>query len=179
MKWFSADHHFWHKAVIDYCNRPFADVDEMNGELIRRWNILVSPSDEVFYCGDFSMGNATQIKQILPQLNGRKYLIRGNHDKGRSDTWWKREGFAAVHREAIIEVSGVHCVLSHYPYRGYKHDEREFLDMVTDRGLWLIHGHVHNSWKQQGRMINVGVDQWAYAPVSEQEIASLIKQEAP
>ncbi len=54
MKWFSADHHFNHRAVIDYCRRPFTDVDEMNAQLIRRWNVLVKPEDEVFYCGDFS-----------------------------------------------------------------------------------------------------------------------------
>ena len=176
MKWFSADHHFNHKAVIDYCRRPFADVDEMNAQLIRRWNVLVKPDDEVFYCGDFSMGNATQIKQILPQLNGTKYLIRGNHDKGRSDTWLKREGFTAVHRSAVVQIGHEHCFLSHYPYREHRHDEREFTDMLEDRGQWLIHGHVHHEWKRRGKMSNVGVDQWAYAPVSEQEIIKLMNE---
>lgn len=176
MKWFSADHHFNHRAVIDYCRRPFADVDEMNAQLIRRWNALVDPADEVMYCGDFSFGNATQIKQILPQLNGVKFLIRGNHDRGRTDSWWRNAGFATVHPWVVMNIGGEGCVVSHYPYREHRHDEREFHDMHSDEGLWLIHGHVHHEWKRRGKMINVGVDQWDYAPVSEVEIVKLMNE---
>ncbi len=175
MRWFSADHHFNHRHVIDYCKRPFDSVEHMNEELIRRWNMLVQPADEVLYCGDFSFGNATQIKSVLKRLNGVKFLIRGNHDKGRTDTWLRGAGFATVHPWVCVMIGSEPCVVSHYPYREHRHDDREFSDMRSDEGRWLIHGHVHTEWKQRGRMINVGVDQWSYAPVSEQEIRHIIE----
>lgn len=175
-RWFTSDHHFNHRAVVAYCCRPFESLEQMHDELIRRWNALVKPEDEVLYCGDFSFGNATQIKAILPLLNGAKFLIRGNHDKGRTDTWWKKAGFQTVHPWVMLTIAGEPCMVSHYPYRQHRHDDREFSDMLDDEGRWLIHGHVHHEWKQRGRMINVGVDQWAYAPVSEQEIAAIIRQ---
>ena len=55
-QWFSADLHFGHANIIRYCDRPFADVDEMNWRLVRRWNATVAPTDEVWVLGDVAMG---------------------------------------------------------------------------------------------------------------------------
>ena len=85
MRFFSSDHHFFHRNILKYeaQARPFSDVDEMNHHLIIAWNSVVSPTDEVFYLGDFAMASRRQqeqVAEIVQQLNGRKILIRGNHD---------------------------------------------------------------------------------------------------
>jgi calcineurin-like phosphoesterase family protein len=54
--YFSSDHHFSHSNVIKYCNRPYTSVQEMNEDLIQRWNNQVKPEDTVYYLGDFSLG---------------------------------------------------------------------------------------------------------------------------
>lgn len=49
---FTSDHHFGHANIIKFSNRPFSNVEEMNEELIKRWNEKVSSEDEVSYIGD-------------------------------------------------------------------------------------------------------------------------------
>ena len=64
----------------------------------------------------------------------------------------------------------------HFPYEGDSHDEDRFTRWrPVDDGAWLLHGHVHTSWQVNGRQINVGVDVWDYAPVSEAALAALIE----
>ena len=42
--YFTSDNHFGHEGVIRFDNRPFASVEEMDAEMIRRWNAKVTPS---------------------------------------------------------------------------------------------------------------------------------------
>lgn len=176
MNWFTADTHFGHKNVIPYCNRPFASVEEMDAELIRRWNFLVKPDDVVFHLGDFAFCGAIRAGIILSELNGLKVLIRGNHDRGYTDTKWKRLGFYEVKQSDFKTISGAPVRMSHFPFAGQEADTRDFSKyQLKDNGGWLLHGHVHEAWKQQDKMINVGVDQWAYAPVSEEEISRILE----
>ena len=78
---FTADHHFGHANIIKFTERPFTSLEEMNEELIKRWNEKVSTKDEVYHLGDLSLGNADFTKEVLDRLNGKIYLIKGNHDK--------------------------------------------------------------------------------------------------
>ena len=80
-KFFTSDHHFYHRNVIGYCNRPFKTVEEMNKVFIDNWNKVVNDIDEVYYLGDFSFGTIDQTKELLSVLKGKKYLIIGSHDK--------------------------------------------------------------------------------------------------
>jgi calcineurin-like phosphoesterase family protein len=68
-------------------------------------------------------------------------------------------------------------VLSHFPYVGDSGPSDRFLEArPADRGEWLLHGHVHDVWRQRNRQINVGVDAWAGRPVNLDEIASVIEE---
>ena len=100
---FTSDTHFNHANVIQYCGRPFASVDEMNREMIARWNSTVGPDDTVYHLGDFALGKFAKAAPILHRLNGaRKILVLGNHD--RSARQMLAVGFDEVHKK--IEWNG-------------------------------------------------------------------------
>ncbi len=75
-----ADTHFGHANIIKHCNRPFESADEMDNTLIENWNNVVGKDDIVIVVGDFAFKGATHT-EYLAKLNGKIYLVRGNHDK--------------------------------------------------------------------------------------------------
>lgn len=183
--WFTADLHLGHRNIIDYCGRPFADVDAMNRALVDNWNEVVAEDDTVWVVGDFALGKIAETLPIAGELNGHKVLVAGNHDRcwagngGRADGWtehYLEAGFAEVTHDSVRVTVGDYSVLvCHFPYRGDSHDHDRFLGhRPIDKGAWLLHGHVHERWAQHGRMINVGVDATGFRPISESAVAALI-----
>jgi len=81
----SSDHHFHHRAILDErmaVRRPFASIEEHDETLIANWNAAVRPEDTVWHLGDFCYRCPEERAQaIFRRLNGRKFLVRGNHDK--------------------------------------------------------------------------------------------------
>ncbi len=75
---FTSDTHFNHTNILQYCNRPFKTVDQMNETIITNWNNVVGPDDVIFHLGDFCLGGAEEWNKILDRLNGRIYLVLGN-----------------------------------------------------------------------------------------------------
>ena len=71
--YFIADTHFGDKQIINYENRPFETIEEMDSELINRWNSVINETDTVYVLGDF--GAADYEEKVLSQLNGMKFLI--------------------------------------------------------------------------------------------------------
>lgn len=122
-----ADTHFNHDKIATYCDRP-ADFTEV---IERNWRDTVGDDDLVIHLGDVLIGDRRSAKEILGGLPGRKALVRGNHDKKYSVTWWMRNGFDfACDR---MEFRG--CLLTHRPASSLR------------EGLQLnIHGHLHNVW---------------------------------
>ena len=57
----------------------------MDEELIKRWNEKVSPEDEVYHLGDVGLISCAKLKIILERLNGKIYLIKGNHENAALD----------------------------------------------------------------------------------------------
>ena len=168
---FTSDTHFCHKNIIRYCNRPFENTNKMDKQLINLWNSVVKKDDIVYHLGDFSFHNATTSKKILEQLNGHKFLIKGNHDC--RITTAVNQGFDAACELMTVKIGSLPVYLCHYPYKKQEIDDRN-LAMLEDQGNWLICGHVHNAWQQKRRTINVGVDVWAFTPVSETIIAKIM-----
>jgi len=65
--------------------------------------------------------------------------------------------------------------LNHFPYMLDDRYDMKFAKWrPQDNGDWLLHGHIHEKWRQQHCQINVGVDAWHFAPVAEHTIAALI-----
>ena len=66
--------------------------------------------------------------------------------------------------------------LCHLPYVGDSANEPRYSEFrPSDDGSWLLHGHVHEMWRVRDKMINVGVDQWGFAPPNLPEIAALAR----
>ena len=78
---FTSDPHYHHANIMKYCSRPFTSVEEMDEELIKRWNSVVTKSDTIYILGDliFTKDPAEAVR-ITTQLNGKIILIKGNHD---------------------------------------------------------------------------------------------------
>jgi len=183
--WFTADLHLGHSNIIEYCDRPFTDVDEMNRALIDNWNEAVAADDTVWVIGDFALGKIADTLRLVAELAGHKILVAGNHDRcwdghgRRADGWTERyldAGFAEVIQGSTkIKIGKAKAVLCHFPYRGDSHDHDRFVDQrPIDQGAWLLHGHVHERWAQNGRMINVGVDANNFQPIDEATITERI-----
>lgn len=185
MIWFASDHHYCHKNIITYAQRPFANLDEMEAALIANHNALVAPDDTVYFVGDFALGDRKVSVPIVQQLNGNITLIAGNHDdcfQVRSKAVKAREfyiesGFVdVVHGLELTLSDGTEVLVDHFPYKGDHTIEERFSELrPRDDGKWLIHGHVHNLWTVRERQINVGVDAWNFRPISENTILSIIR----
>lgn len=153
----TSDHHFYHKNIIEYCNRPFSGVTKMNNKMIKNWNRTVGKYDVVFHLGDVGFGNREQMKHIVTKLNGYKVLVMGNHDLYRSVGWWKSVGFDEVYKQSI---SFNNITMSHCPIN------RSDLH----KNHWNIHGHHHNYHEDDLRYINVAVDLNKFKPVLLEEV---------
>ncbi len=148
---------------------------------------MVKPNDTVFHLGDVALGTIADTLPLIKQLNGYKILLPGNHD--RISMHFKqthRERFMPEYKKYFDEIwdeNGVvrqiqldnghyiDVLLCHYPYSGDSYDPTRFIDSrPKDKGLPLIHGHVHNQWTVHNRQFNVGVDVHEFMPVNESDI---------
>lgn len=150
----TSDHHFFHRNIIDYENRPFPNITTMNDVMIHRWNSIISDDDIVVHLGDFALTNFDNTKEVFDKLNGRKYLIMGNHDNRRSKGWWRRIGFLEVFPELQVDD----YILTHKPI-----PEGGIPDGKTN-----IHGHCHTKeyfGQENPQYWNVCVENTAFFPV--------------
>lgn len=180
---FTSDTHFGHDNIIGFCNRPFKNVQEMDEELIRRWNEKVGPDDYVFHLGDFCFKGSQYWDRIIKRLNGHIFLILGNHDmKNLKDGVMYK--FAWVGQQAYITIAGRSVYLNHFPFLCYGGSYRNLASVV-----YALHGHTHFSPRnEQGKDINrlewcfpsqydVGVDANDFAPISFDEIDIKIQEQ--
>ncbi|CAA2104576.1 metallophosphoesterase [Methylobacterium sp. Leaf102] len=160
---FTADSHVGHQALIlsprMQTQRPFASLHEHDETLVERWNAVVHPDDTVWHLGDFAYRcTETYALAIFLRLNGRKLLIRGNHERIGERLPWA-EPVRDVAMIALPDPAGVmrSIWLSHYPHVSYPR---------SHRGGLHLHGHSHGSVPGTATRADVGVDCWDWAPVT-------------
>jgi calcineurin-like phosphoesterase family protein len=139
----TSDTHFGHAGVCRFTEsdgvtkiRPWTDPDEMDEEMIKRWNDTVRPNDKVYHLGDVVI-NRKSLK-TLSRLNGDKVLIRGNHDIFRDDEY--RMYFREL--RAYHVMNGM--ILSHIPLH----------EASLGRFGVNIHGHLHSNRVKKARGID-------------------------
>ena len=176
---FTSDSHFCHENIIKYCKRPFSSIEEHDKELVRRWNEKVPEDGIVFHLGDVGFGKKEFISSILHKLNGKIYLVIGNHD-------WRRivsehsDRFELMTQQINMKIGKRHIILNHYPMLAFSGAWR------GEDATYQLFGHVHTSPytdegldQQRMKMLftsqyDVGVDNNDFAPVSWEEVNQII-----
>lgn len=154
-----SDTHFYHTNILNFKRkdgtplRDFKDMDHMMTTLVYNWNKVVSENDKVYHLGDVAFVNARGL-EILNQLNGRKVLIKGNHDNQKLSTYLKY--FYDVRAYHILD----NFILSHIPI----HPES------LSRWKANIHGHTHDNNLSDPRYFNISVENINYTPINFEEI---------
>lgn len=193
---YSSDWHLGHKRIIELCDRPFASVEEMNEAIIENCNRVVKRHHRLILLGDNVLGSYAENVLLLSRIECENVvLLPGNHDRwslayhtqphnrvkyraqlqgmGFTVLEDKRPSVWATYLLGNVNADPVN--ISHYPYAGDSQEADRHLDMrPVDNGLPLIHGHVHTKWRENGRMLNVGVDVWDFTPVPEDTIVDWV-----
>ena len=179
----TSDTHFGHAGVCRFLRedgtklRPWDNADEMDEEMVQRWNERVKPNDKVYHLGDVVINR--KALNILHRLNGDKVLIRGNHDIFKLTDY----------TEYFRDIRGYHVmngmILSHIPLH----------EASLGRFGVNIHGHLHASRVKKARGIDaktgttlysdeidpryhcVCVEQTDYTPILFEDVIDQIKAE--
>lgn len=141
MNYYISDLHFGHKNILRFDNRPYNTTEEMELDLISRWNKQVSNADHVYVLGDFlwKAGSDEWIR-ILNKLNGNIHLILGNHDPEHYSTQEQTlvEDFAQLAKSKnpatfnnLGQMINVGCMM---PYMNYTPQTFEYLLMKYKKG---------------------------------------------
>jgi calcineurin-like phosphoesterase family protein len=139
--------------------RPFTSTEEHNGTILERHNALVRPDDTLIIVGDVVYEKTPEYLPLIATFNGRKILIRGNHDRVFTDA-----DLAPYFEQIIPEGDGLdikagnlECWITHYPTQG-------------QMGKFNLVGHIHAAFKYQLNMLNIGVDVHHFYPVDLESI---------
>ena len=157
--WFVSDTHFGHVSILYFhplrreaCgvtleelqtdkNSAIAKHDQW---LINKWNSVVRKQDTVYFLGDFCLKNKEYTENILKQLKGKKFLIRGNHDKSLNglENYFEwvgdiKEAKFTNNQFKFIDPNETFCVeMCHFPMLTWNR---------RPHGTCMVHGHSHGN----------------------------------
>jgi len=165
-KFVTADQHFNHENIIQFCQRPFKNVDEMNETMIMNWNSKVREDDVVYCLGDMVwQGDG---REILDKLCGHIIYVPSME--------WTHERIALKYRDRFDEVIPlktvkikeyeVYITFCHYCLRVWP---------KSHYNGWHCYAHSHGRLEPIGKSWDVGVDNNNFFPLSFDEIAGIMK----
>lgn len=126
--WIISDTHFYHENIGKYCSRP----ENWQELIIKNWNDLISPNETVLHLGDFALGKKAHFELLTGILNGKLFLIQGNHDR-LSQTYCEAHGATLIKNSfQIVLKPQINLIFSHRPI------------VPLDHGWINLHGHIHN-----------------------------------
>jgi len=162
MYFFTSDEHYGHANIIKYCDRPFNSVEEMDTEIIKRHNSVVSSGDTTIHAGDFTLINdRVKVYNVyVNRLNGTHIFLKGSHDK------WLHSQSCKIWEKTI---EGRFIVVCHYSMRVWHR---------SHYNSWQLYGHSHGKLAPEGQQWDIGVDNNNFYPLSFDEIC-VIMQDRP
>lgn len=177
---FTSDQHFGHFNIIKHCKRPYSSCEEMDEDMIAKWNNLVGENDIVWHLGDFAWFKLSKdeiVERYLKRLNGKINIIFGNHDKAIKNITLFNEAYnrskklLSKERYIKVKIKEKNFVLSHYcmiswPGRSYNKKRK---------GSYHLFGHshthpIHKPYKFIPYSYDVGVDNNDFCPIPFDEI---------
>jgi calcineurin-like phosphoesterase family protein len=139
----------------------------MHNAIINNWNSIVTPKDHIYLLGDVTFGKPGPTNEILSQLNGTKFLVKGNHDhhieRDYKDQFAWIKDYAEIYVQDAEQKHGKQMIiLFHYSMRVWNR---------MHHGSWQLYGHSHGSLPEDSnRSMDVGMDAHNYTPISYNQI---------
>lgn len=165
----TANQQFGRFNAIKTYKRPFPSVEEMNFNLIKEWNSVVSPEDRVYVLGNFAWDPETA-EMVVSQLNGDIIVVPGEHDKAIEELDEMKNNLINVKfREFDIEfISEIGVTVSYWPLSEWP---------LKSKGIPSVIGYPGSKYKSDHKknIINCNCDLWDYKPIEISKILSLFK----
>lgn len=192
-----SDQHFGHSKITEFEPSRLTETEKDSQQsqedmIIQRHNSIVKEDDIVVFLGDFAFNSPSN---WASKLNGKKYLILGNHDRPNHQSYerdfehvfrgvyYDIDGINFVHKpedelvsSVIVECEDYVLAFCHYPI-GYE-DEHDFrrielknriklLSKIHDSFMidYVIHGHVHSKSVPKDMYYNVSCEAINFTPV--------------
>lgn len=179
MYYFTADTHFNHRKVIQYCNRPFSCLEEMHEVLLENINRKVKVNDTLRIQGDFAFGRPQHIEDIRAKIKCKDLrIIIGSHDREIQKSAYLRSLFTEVvdfgTTIKVPLVSGTQIryqeiILCHYAMKSWP---------KSHYGTWHLFGHHHGKLKTSNLSFDCGVDCWNFSPLSLIDVSNIFLEKA-
>jgi calcineurin-like phosphoesterase family protein len=150
--YFTSDLHFHHSRICEFTDRKlFTSAEDHTEWLIEIWNKQVTKQDQVYHLGDFSFSHKQEeVNSVVKRLNGRKFFIKGNHDRSEIfDNLKKQNLIQNWFQYKEINVGDTPACLFHFPIASWHRQHY---------GSLMLHGHCHGSFQGQGKILDVGID---------------------
>lgn len=162
--WLISDIHFFHTNIINYSDRPYDNVTDMNEQIVNNINECVKPEDTLLFLGDLSFKGIEKTQPLLDEMNGKFIHVVGNHDFDRKKL--KKFNVDELHMFYGVftpEYPPLFC--THYPLYEYNIPTKP-VPMIN------VHGHIHDKPEPSTRHINVSVENINYKPINIKDVLS-------
>lgn len=162
--WFGSDWHLGHTNILRFDKRPFDNIMEHDETIIRNYNELVGENDIFYFLGDFALTRNKFTAELYMSMlkKGKKFFIRGNHDKSDTIKLYEKHGIYLGEQKKIT-VDTQEIVLNHYAMRVWD---------KSHHGTWHLYGHSHQTLPELENSLSfdVGINGWNYKPISFNQI---------
>lgn len=191
--YFTSDLWLGRENILKIANRPYESLEEMENDIIEKWNSIIKDDDTVYVLNNFAVDPYTAAR-ALKDLNGNIILMNpnsaltyaftgdGNKDNIDLDELISSDGKIVCTSQTIIEDASNDVVICYWPMSEWNGKES---------GTLHIYGYSYPIMKgKKGNMtdiavedeittgrINVCMDKWNFYPVSLKAIKSYIRNE--
>lgn len=173
---FTSDPHLGHDKEFVVKARGFETVEEMNAEIVRRWNERVYPDDDVYVLGDLTLGDIEEGIRLISKLNGYLHIMRGNHDTDKKvERYLELPNVVSVQYADVLKYGKAVFWMGHYPTITANYDD----DKPWAKHVVCLFGHTHQEqpfYNDNPYMYNVGMDAHNCTPISIDEIIANIRK---
>ena len=173
--WFTSDTHFCHDQSFLYEPRGFTSIKEHDEAIIKNWNKIIEPDDEVYHLGDVMLNDNEKGINYLKNLNGKIHLILGNHcTDTRIELYKTCPNIISIDYAKKLKIGKNYFWLCHYPTITANYDDNK----PWAKHLICLYGHTHQKEKFYNNnpyMYCVCLDAHNNKPIELQEILEDIK----